>query len=186
MNFMEIDQLKSAWSNMGNDNKNRDSLKRMLNENRHPVLKGIRLQLLVEIIAWTLFLFFYYDALDGGRKPIYVNVLLVAAVVFLLGHSLVGYFSSKFLIKGSNLQQSLERYLFVLKKFALLAVATRVFTIICLFIFLSATIHFTPYKFGLLAVLVFLVAIQVLFLSRIWNHRIKKIQATINGLSEAD
>jgi len=183
---MEIDQLKSAWGNMGNDNKNKDSLKRMLNENRHPVLKGIRLQLLVEIIAWTLFLFFYYDALDGGRKSVYINVLLVAAVVFVLGHSLVGYFSSKFIIKGSNLQQSLERYLFALKKYALMAVVTRVFTVICLFVFLSATIRFTPYKFGLLTILVLMVAIQLLFLFCIWNNRIKKIQATISGLSETD
>ena len=45
---MELNQLKSAWQGMGGPNKNNEELRKMLQENRHPVLKGIRLQMIIE------------------------------------------------------------------------------------------------------------------------------------------
>lgn len=92
---------------MGGPNKNNEELRKMLQENRHPVLKGIRLQMIIETTAWTIFLFVYYDMFDGHRKPLYLNALLVTAVLLLLLHSITGYLSAKNLVSGNNLKQSL-------------------------------------------------------------------------------
>ena len=181
---MEPESLKSAWKVMSGENKNAKELKRMLSENRHPVLKGIRLQLLIEMTAWTFFLLFYYDFFDGDRKPFYLNLLLVAAVVLLLLHSFTGYLSAKNLVKGNDLKQSLLNYLSRLKMYAVVSVSSRIFTIICLLIFFIATINFTPGKYLLLTCAILLIPLQAFFLSRIWNKRIKQLKTAINGLNE--
>lgn len=181
---MELDNLKSAWKDMTSENKNTEDLKQMIRENRHPVLKGIRLQMIIEMTAWTIFLFFYYGMFDGDRKPFYVNILLVAAVLLLLMHSFMGYLSAKKLVKGDDLKQSLLNYLSKIKIYAIVSVASRAFTIICVLIFFIAPIKFTPNKYILLAGIILLVPFQVFFLSRIWSKRIKKLKTAINGLSE--
>lgn len=181
---MEPDQLKSAWKDIAGKNKNREELKLMIRENRHPTLKGIRMQMIIEITAWTFFLFLYYNMFDGDRKPFYVNLLLVAAVLLLLVHSMMGYVSSKKLVKGNNLKESLLKYFTSIKVYAIVSVTSRVFTIICLLIFFIATIEFTANKYILLAGIAMIIPLQVFLLSRIWIKRIKKIKAAINELSQ--
>lgn len=181
---MELDTLKSAWQDMGGENKNSAALKKMLSENRHPVLKGIRLQMIIEITTWTFFLFVYYDIFDGDRRPFYVNALLVAAVLLLLIHSVMGYLSAKNLVNGTNLKQSLVNYLSKIKLYAMVSVASRVFTIVCLLIFFIATIQFTTNKYFLLAGIALIIPVQIFLLSRIWGNRIKKLKAAIHGLGE--
>lgn len=181
---MELNQLQSAWKGMDGENKNNGDLSNMLRENRHPVLKGIRLQMITETIAWTFFLFVYYDMFDGDRRPFYLNALLVMTVVLLLLHSITGYLSAKKLVNGNNLKQSLLNYLSKIKTYAVISVASRVFTIICLLLFFIATIQFTSGKYWLLAGIILLIPIQAFLLSRIWGKRIKKLKAVIKGLSE--
>lgn len=181
---MEHDQLKSAWKDIAGENKNTEELRLMIRENRHPILKGIRLQMIIETTAWTFFLFVYYDMFDGNRKPFYLNLLLVAAVLLLLMHSMMGYLSVKKLVKGINLKESLLNYLSKIKVYAVISITARVFTIICLLFFFIATIKFTPNKYMLLAGILLIIPLQVFFLSRIWTNRIKKIKVAINGLVE--
>ena len=180
---MELNQLKSAWQGMGGPNKNNEELRKMLQENRHPVLKGIRLQMIIETTAWTIFLFVYYDMFDGHRKPLYLNALLVTAVLLLLLHSITGYLSAKNLVSGNNLKQSLLNYLSKIKKYAVISVGSRVVTIICLLLFFTATIQFSPGKYWLLAGTLLIIPLQVILLSHIWGKRIKKLKATIKGLN---
>ncbi|MEO6733870.1 MAG: hypothetical protein ABIN01_21780 [Ferruginibacter sp.] len=181
---MELDQFKSAWQGMGGEHKNTAALKKMLSENKHPVLKGIRLQMIIEITAWTFFLFVYYDMFDGDRRPFYVNALLVAAVILLVMHSVMGYLSAKNIVNGNDLKQSLLNYLSKVKIYALVSVVSRVCVVICVLVFFIATIHFTPAKYLLLAGILLIIPLQVFLLVRIWGSRIKKIRAAINGLEE--
>ena len=181
---MEFDELKLAWKGLDGKDKNLEELKQMTRENRHPVLKGIRVQLIIEITAWTFFLFVYYDMFDGDRRAFHLNLLLVAAVLLLLMHSITGYISAKRLVKGNDLKQSLLNYLSKIKIYAVISVTSRVFTVICLLIFFTATITFTPYKYMLLSGILLIIPIQVILLSRIWNNRIKKLMEAINGLTE--
>ncbi|MBC7887794.1 MAG: hypothetical protein H7Z13_07875 [Ferruginibacter sp.] len=181
---MEPNQLKTAWNDIAGENKNGEELKLMIRENRHPVLKGIRLQLMIEITAWTFFLFVYYDMFDGDRRPFYVNLLLVVAVLLLLLHSIMGYLSAKYLVKGNTLHASLLNYLVKIKLYAMISVSSRVITIICVLIFFMATITFTPAKYLLLAGILLLIPLQVFLLSRIWGKRIKKLTEALNGLRE--
>ena len=181
---MELDKLKSAWQDIGGENKNSATLKKMLSEKRHPVLKGIRLQMIIEITTWTFFLFVYYDIFDGDRKPFYANALLVTAVLLLLVHSVMGYLSAKNRVKGTNLKQSLVKYLSMIKKYAVVSVASRVLTIVCVLIFFIATIHFTTNKYFLLAGILLIIPVQIFLLKRMWGKRIKTLEAAIHGLGE--
>ncbi len=181
---MDINQLKSTWKGMDEKVSITADLKQLLRENKHPVLKGIRLQMTIEILAWTIFLVLYYDGLDGHQKPLYANLLLVGAALFVLGHSLAGYFSAKNLVRAADLKQSLVRYLGVLKKYAFLSIASRVCVAICLLLFFITTIQFTTTKYILLAGIVSIFPIQAYLLSRIWKKRIEKIKLTLQGLSD--
>ncbi|MCW3091161.1 MAG: hypothetical protein JWP81_2230 [Ferruginibacter sp.] len=181
---MEQDQLKSAWNNLGGENKKKEELKKMISENRHPVLKGIRLQMIIEMVAWIFFLVFYYDMFDGEQKPFYLNILLVTAVLLLLTHSFLGYLSAKKPVNGNDLKQSLVNYLAKIRRYALISVASRAFSFVCLLFFFTATISFTTQKYWLLGIILVILGLQVFFLSRIWGSRIKKIQLVVKGLNE--
>ncbi|MEJ7585940.1 MAG: hypothetical protein WKI04_00105 [Ferruginibacter sp.] len=181
---MELDTLKSAWNDNGGKNKNTEELKMMLRENKHPVLRSIRTQLIIEVTAWAFFLLTYYNMFDGDRRPGYSNILLVSAVVLVLLHSITGYLASKNIVKGNDLKKSLFKYLTDIKIYAIVSVSSRAITIICVLLFFTSTITFTIDKYILLAAICLLICIQVYVLARIWSKRIKKIRATAESLKE--
>ena len=47
---MNSDELKSAWKGIAPPAKTNEEIKLMLQENRHPVLKGIRKQFTIELL----------------------------------------------------------------------------------------------------------------------------------------
>jgi hypothetical protein len=53
---MELDELRSAWSSVNAPAKSNEELQLMLKENKHPVLKGIRRQLMIELTCWFAFI----------------------------------------------------------------------------------------------------------------------------------
>lgn len=181
---MEPDNLKSAWKNMATTNRSAEALQGMIRENKHPVLKGIRRQMIIEILSWIIFLVVYYDFFDGHRKPFYVNLLLVAAVGFVLIHSVWGYLFTRNLAKGNNLIQSLENYLAGMKRYAIVSVASRVVTILALLLFFTAVIKVDTFKYLVLGGLLLVVVFQAILLSRIWLKRIKHLQESIGGFSK--
>ncbi|MEO7768755.1 MAG: hypothetical protein ABIS01_15095, partial [Ferruginibacter sp.] len=126
---------------------------------------------------------FYYDMFDGAQKPLYLNLLLVMAVLLLLIHSLFGYLSAKKIVNGNNLKQSLVNYLSKIKVYAPLSVLSRAFSFICLVIFFTSTISFTPKKYLLMAIILLILALQIFLLSTVWSNRIKKIKMLIGGLN---
>ena len=55
----------------------------------------MRRQLLIEIVSFAIFLSIYYDFFDGSQKPFWANVILVATILLVIGHNLIGYFLAK-------------------------------------------------------------------------------------------
>ncbi len=177
---MENDALKSAWQGSKTPRKSDTELKSILQEN-HPILKRIRRQLVIEAAAFAVFLSVYYDFFDGDRKPLYANVLLVSAILFVIVHNIAGYVFTRRGVKGENIRQSLEDRLSGMKTYAAVSVATRLLTAACLWGFFTSVITFDATRYGLLAVLVATAVIQIVILSRIWLGRIKRMQEVIDG-----
>lgn len=155
----------------------------MLSVNRHPILKRIRMQLLIESIAWILFLAFYYDFFDGHLKPVLWNLALVFSAGLILVHNLLGYQVTNNPIHGSNLVNSLEIYLQKLKKYALVSISSRVLaiSIVCGF-FLSGLENLAPRHFMGIVVFAIIITIQAVILRRVWSKRIQTISSKYQQL----
>ena len=182
---MELNNLKEIWKSTGTTNLKPESLIHgMIREKNHPVLKGIRRQLIFESSIWIIFLITYYNIFDGDQKPFYANLLLVAAVILLVIHNVTAFQSQQKLIKGVNLKQSLETYLSSVRIFKAYSIATRVLAIICFLLFFTSIITFNTYKYGVLVGMILLIPIQVLLLIRLWNKRINRLRKLLKELSE--
>ena len=173
---MEQDALKSAWQNMSAGQKTNSELNSMMRERTHPVLKRIRKQLIIESAAFSVFLFVYYDFFDGDRKPLYVNMLLVTAILFILLHNIMGYMLTRSRVKGNTIKQSLEDHLYKMNLYAVVSVVSRVLVAACLLLFFTSVITFNAGKYWILAVVILVLAIQMALLSRIWMKRIKQMK----------
>ena len=180
---MEQDTLKSMWKDMNNTPKDREALRSMMLERKHPELKHIRRQLIIETVAFTAFLFVYYDFFDGDRKPFYANVLLLGAMLLVIVHNVAGYILTKRRIKDGNIKQSLENHLFKMKVYAVVSVASRVLAAGCLLLFFTSAITFNMGKYWLLAGVIAVFIVQISLLSRIWLTRIRQMKDTVNGFS---
>ena len=179
---MEQDPLKSAWQGINPKAKSNTELQRMLKEGTHPMLKGIRKQMIIETVAYITFLCIYYNAFDGDRKPLGMNILLVAAMLLAIGHNIFNYLFTKRRTEGDNLHQSLNNQLSQMKIHATVSIASRVLMAACLLGFFTAVINFNTSKYWLLAGGIAVYIIQMALLSRIWLGRIRQMKATISGI----
>lgn len=177
---MEGNALQSAWQQMSAGQRSNTELHAMMKESTHPVLKRIRKQLIIETIAFTAFLFVYYDFFDGDRKPVYANVLLVSAMVLVILHNILGYIMAKRSIDGDNLKQSLQHQLAKMKTYAVLSIAARILMVNCLLLFFASVITFTTQKNWLLAGIIAIMTVQLVLLAAIWLKRIRQMKTTIN------
>lgn len=179
---MEINDLKSAWNTVDAPDKNALELQNMLKENRHPVLKGLRKQLTIEITGWSAFLLCYYTMFDGDQKPLIINILLVFSILISLLHNISGYYFSKNLPQQGTLLGALKHYLNKMKWFAGISIFSRALFAIGLFVFFSYNVNFTNTKYWLLALGSILVLVQLATLTKIWRSRIKELSSDIAGL----
>lgn len=178
---MNEDTLRSAWHDIGANPKSNAEIKNMMQGKSHPVLKRIRKQLIVETAAFTVFLFVYYDFFDGRDKPLYANILLVASLLFVIMHNMIGYTLTRQPVTGNTIKQSLTMHLARVKNFAVISVTMRVLSAVCLLLFFTSTVTFTDNKYRVLAVIIFIFIIQIAFLFRIWTKRISELGRTINN-----
>jgi hypothetical protein len=181
---MDRDPLIAAWQSAGTVRQNTPDLQSMIREKNHPVLRGIRRQLLIETIFFSLLLIVYYDFFDGDRKPLFANMLLAGSLVLLIVNNIIGYLFSRRPLSGNNIKQSLTVYHQQLKRYAIISVMVRGLMVVCLLLFLTAPIIFHPDKLWFLAVVVLIVIIQLILFAGIWNRRLRKIRATISSLQE--
>jgi hypothetical protein len=180
---MENDALKSAWKGTPGQHKDHETIKFMMQERNHPVLKRMRLQLIIEIAAFAVFLLVYDDFFDGGRKPVYVHVLLVVAVLLVIAHNVWGYVLAKHPVNGGNLIQSLQRHVAKLKGYAVVSVASRTLIVGSVLLFFMSTVVLGGDKYWILLGIVLIVVIQLVLLSRIWANRIERIKKTLDDFS---
>jgi hypothetical protein len=176
---MELDELKSAWNTLATPAKAEEEILSMLKENNHPVLKGIRKQLLIEVIGWSAFLLAYYTMFDGDQKPLLINMALVIAVLFSLLHNLTGYGLAKHLISGTSIRESLQHYLSKVKTYATIAVVSRAFLCAGFLLFFTYNISFTSSKYFMLGVAIVIFIGQLMLLTRIWLTRLKRLKASL-------
>ena len=180
---MEIDDLKSDWNAVQSIPKSEETLLLMLQENKHPVLKSIRKQIVIEVTAWCVFLMVYYSMFDGAEKPLWVNLVLISTLLLPLLHSIYGYYYNKYLANGSNVKKALEQLYNRLKNYALFSVVVRIGFVCGLLLFFTYNIDFTTTKYYSLLVISIVFLIQLFVLYRIWNKRLKRIRATIYAFS---
>lgn len=176
---MELNDLRSAWADVQVTDKTSGDIRLMLKENRHPVLKGIRKQLTIEIAGWSAFLLCYYSMFDGDKKSPLLNILLVVSVSLALIHNLLGYNIAKYLVNGVSLKESLNKYFEKVKIYARISIAARLLFITGFVLFFTYDINFDTRKYLLLALLIVLSLSQLLFLGRIWAKRLKDLQAAV-------
>jgi len=183
---MEHDPLKSAWQNIPTAQKSNAELSGMIKERLHPVLKRIRIQLVLEMFSFMVFLFVYYDFFDGDKKPFYANVCLVSTLVLVILHNVMVYFFTKRPFKEDNIKESLQLRLSQMKTYAIIAIAVRFLMVACLLVFFTSTITFNGNKYWVLIGLIIILLIELILLSLIWKKRIEKIRTVINLFSKTE
>ncbi|WP_017258314.1 hypothetical protein [Pedobacter arcticus] len=179
---MELEDLRTTWKNIATPKTSENEIKKLLQENKHPVLRKIRKQIIIELIGWIAFLVTYYSLFDGADKPIFINLILVASVLTPITHNLYAYILHRGLVDQSNFREALKRFISRLKTYALLSIISR--TIYCsgLLLFFTYNIRFNNFKYSILTVLAFVVLVQILILLKIWNKRINKLNQTLAEL----
>ncbi len=183
---MELNDLKSDWKSATTHPTSADALRRMVQEGNHPVLRGIKWQLIIETVLFSVLLVGYYDGFDGDQKPLYVNVVLVLGVVLVLAHNVLGYLSARNLIVGADLRASIGNYLAQIKSYAIVSVLSRVAAFVCLMVFFLSTVDFSGNDLILTcSVLALIVAVQVFFLLQLWNKRIRSLEVLLNQFDES-
>lgn len=166
-----MEELKAAWQNMGaGQHKSPGDLKQYLR--KLPVRRSVLFQMILETAALTLFLIFYYDAFDGDKKPLYLNLLLAGAVGFVILHNLTGIAQAMNVLKGKNLRDVLSGYASRLKIFAAVSVASRAGMYICLLLFFTWAVELNTFKVWVLIGVALVFLGQMLLLVRVWLKRI--------------
>jgi len=183
---MELDDMKSYWKHLPSESsKPAEALKSMIKENGHPVLKGIRRQLAIEIAGWLIFLIVFYDFFDGHKKPLYLNLMVIGAGIFLVAHNLLGYFMSRNLKTAGNLVQALSHYVARAKTYSAVSVASRFVSTTAVVMFLVDGIQFTREKYVMLAGLLLVFTLQIGWLIRLWIKRITELEGSVRELRSA-
>lgn len=163
---------------------NEAGLKPMLQPLTRAVFKKVRAQLLWEACLFSAILFTYYDIFDGYRKPLYANIILVAAGVGILTHSMLGYRRFRPAREADDLRGALKTQLKRLRRYAFYSVVTRGAWTLALAVFFGAalTVHGWAFPAGLGLLLLG----QVLWLSHIWKTRIRILQEAVAQLSAGE
>lgn len=181
---MEIDDLKSDWNAIKSIPKSEETLLLMLQENKHPVLKSIRKQIVIEVAGWGIFLMVYYSMFDGSEKPLWVNMVLISTLLLPIFHSIYGYYYNKYVaVNGLNVKKALEQLYNKLQNYALFSVVVRIGFVCGLLLFFTYNIDFTTTKYYSLLVIGVVFLVQLFVLYRIWNKRLNRIRETIYAFS---
>ncbi len=180
---MDLEDLKKNYKNEGlSEKKSAGSLMQMKKWNNHPILKGIKRQLIFESIIWAIILIVFYDFFDGHLKSLLWNVILVCAIVLVLLHNILGLLIVKSPINDTVILLSLKNYLRRIKRYANLSIVSRVLAVIVFTSYLMSTADWNMKKIGITAIAFFcLVAIQVIMLRKVWKKRVDTIKHTLES-----
>ncbi len=182
---MDLDDLKSDYQNMENEgSKSLEDFRKMKKPGRHPILKGIRRQLIFESTAWIFIVIVYYDFFDGHLKSVLWNILLVVSIALVLIHNILGYRIVKTPIRSHNLKDSLGSYLTRIKKYARVSIASRILAVSIFMGFLTSTSNAAGNTYYMVVGgFVLLIMIQYYLLHHIWQKRVKHIKNSIEAFN---
>lgn len=169
---MDINQLKSNWKNSGEAAYSQNDLAVMTKIARHPVLKKLRLKLIIESVLLTFILFMYYDGFDGHLKPVYVNVLLITSIFLFILNDLIAFFIIQNPVKEQTLKESVLKQLNLLKGISIFSMLSMVFYGSLLLVFFTSAIAFTNQKYLILAGIILTFIVMIIFSYRQWKHKI--------------
>jgi len=159
-----------------------EQLNKMTSTTNHPVMKKIIRQLFVESIPVILLLAIYYDIFDGQEKGWIWHLVLVLSALMLLLHNMLGIYLISNVNMADNIKDSLAQYYKKIKRFAYMAISTRLLALIGLGLFLiNGEISKLVNWYSLAALLVLVV--QFYFLQKIWQNRLRIIQTSIESFS---
>jgi hypothetical protein len=181
---MELENLKSEYQNAGKAALSKTDIQKIISENNNPVLKGIKIQLLIETILWAIFLAVYYNIFDGHLKSSLWNFLVVVSVIFILVHNVLGFQIIGNPINGETILESLKNYLIKIKNYAVISIATRVFAIVMLLGYFISTISLTNEKLVSLSFISLVIPVQIYLLHRVWAKRKRRINKMFESLKE--
>lgn len=179
---MDDHSFKSAWNAAAAPHKTQERIKPFMQEKHHPVLKKMRVQLILETLFFTALLFVYYDIFDGHTKPLYANVLLALSMMLVIVHDIVEYVQIRRSSVAGSVQESLTKNINRLKKQGLFSIVLRGVNAVCFQLFFVSVIQFTTAKYWLLAFLLLVVIIQVCIMVRFHHSRMQQLQESLHGL----
>jgi hypothetical protein len=179
---MDNDSLKSVWRRMVTEDKTSEELKTIVKERNRSLVKRIRRQFIIEAIGSAVFLIVYYDFFDGDQKPLYANIFLVAALVFMIIHNIVGLMQMKLLPKGENIDELLDDRLYKMKIYAMVSGILRLLLACSFLVFFISIITFDQVKYLILSGIILSLLIQMFVFIKIWNERIRRMKEAIKNL----
>lgn len=178
---MELNDLKATWSTVESPKISTQKIREMASEKMHPILSGIRKQLTIEIMVWSIFLICYYSMFDGDKKPVWINALLVLSVLLPIFHNLMGYRVAKYPVQGTNIQESLKNHLSKVKTYAVVSILTRQIYLIGFLLFFTYGLSFNSSKYISLLIISLIFLVQLFMSCRIWAKRIKSLGLAVKS-----
>lgn len=172
---MDLDQFKSEWQEQALPLKSQKALEEIAAAGSHPSIKRIKVQLIIEGVAWVLFLFLFYDFFDGHLKPLWLNILLAISFILLLLQHVWGIRLLNKPMQENNLLTSLESYKESLSQYTIYTLVARGGAMGILFWFFFYNVEWTSTRYGLLAGALVIMLIQFYVLYKIWDRRIQQI-----------
>ena len=175
MDDMELDDLKSDWQKITVPQKTEAEIQQMLKDGSNPTLRGMRRQIMLESAAWLIFLIIYYSAFDGAEKPLFANILLIAASICPILTHLYGYGISRFLPYKRDVKSAMRALIAKVELFSLLSLFSRVVFMGGLLVFFSSTIELTTQKYLLFCFIGLVCLLQLYALWRINKNKVNKL-----------
>jgi vacuolar-type H+-ATPase subunit I/STV1 len=181
---MDFEDQKKYWQEPGNAEEEKWMGQHLRRVWTHPSLRYIRRELIVETVAWVLFLFLYYSALDGALRPFGWNFAMVIALVLLIVHGLMGYHLASKPVSNAPLLVAMRERLKELTNYSWISVSLQTGTLVIIMGFLLSTVTAlweTPkvWLFGTMVIwLIIAFGIQVW----IWRYRLGQLRKSIEEL----
>jgi hypothetical protein len=172
---MELQEMKDLWSAAPQEHVALSALEKMTREESQPVLRKFKLQLLLELVFWLLIIFFYYDAFDGAKRPVAINLVFVLGFVQAAAYNLSGYLAAKNLIAGGDLATSLPNYLQRLKRYRWTAIGSRAVMMLAMMLFFTFGLEMEAKRLIAIAGILVVFGLQLFSIHLIWNKRIAQL-----------
>jgi hypothetical protein len=172
---MELNELRDSWNKITTPAFSQQQIYEMLKHNRHPSLRKAKAQVLTETAVLGIFLLLYYDALDGDKKPFYINAILIGTILLNILQQLTVFYLPTFINTATDIRHSLGTYKRQLSRYYIFTIITKISMISGLLLFCTYGISWEPRKSILLAVLFFILALQLFWFQRLWGKRINNL-----------